>query len=80
MGEELEIQEIWSRLGLATKSPRLLSMLHEAEMPAIADCAVLVQGETGTGNELLAREIHERSGRQGRLVPVNVGAITPDLF
>jgi DNA-binding NtrC family response regulator/tetratricopeptide (TPR) repeat protein len=75
-----EIQEIWRRLGLATKSPRLLSMLHEAEMLAIADCAVLVQGETGTGKELLARGIHELSGRQGRLVPVNVGAITPDLF
>jgi DNA-binding NtrC family response regulator/tetratricopeptide (TPR) repeat protein len=79
-GRTEEIQEIWCRLGLATKSPRLLSMLHEAEMLAIADCAVLVQGETGTGKELLARGIHELSGRQGRLVPVNVGAITPDLF
>jgi DNA-binding NtrC family response regulator/tetratricopeptide (TPR) repeat protein len=75
-----EIQEVWRGLGLATKSPRLLSMLHEAEMLAIADCAVLVQGETGTGKELLARGIHELSGRPGRLVPVNVGAITPDLF
>jgi DNA-binding NtrC family response regulator len=75
-----EIQEVWHRLGLATKSPRLLSMLHEAEMLALADCTVLVQGETGTGKELLARGIHELSGRPGRLVPVNVGAITPDLF
>ena len=79
-GRAAEIQEIWCRFGLATKSPRLLSMLHEAEMLAIADCAVLVQGETGTGKELLARGIHELSGRPGRLVPVNVGAITPDLF
>jgi two-component system, NtrC family, response regulator AtoC len=74
------VQEIWRRLGLATRSPRLLSMLHEAELLALADCAVLVQGETGTGKELLARGIHELSGRPGPLVPVNVGAITPDLF
>jgi DNA-binding NtrC family response regulator/tetratricopeptide (TPR) repeat protein len=79
-GRTEETQALWRRLGLATKSPRLLSMLREAEMLAIADCAVLIQGETGTGKELLARGIHELSGRPGRLVPVNVGAITPDLF
>jgi DNA-binding NtrC family response regulator/tetratricopeptide (TPR) repeat protein len=72
--------ETWRRLGLATKSPRLLSMLREAEMLALADCAVLVQGETGTGKELLARGIHELSGRSGRLVPVNVGALPPELL
>ncbi len=75
-----EVHPIWRRLGLVTKSPRLLSMLREAEMLALADCAVLVQGETGTGKELLARGIHELSGRSGPMVPVNVGAITPDLF
>jgi len=41
---------------------------------------VLVEGETGTGKELVARLLHERSGRGGPFVPVNCGAIAPDLM
>jgi DNA-binding NtrC family response regulator len=40
---------------------------------------VLLRGESGTGKELFARAIHEASGRQGRFVPLNCGAIVGSL-
>lgn len=44
------------------------------------DSPVLIQGETGTGKELVARAVHQRSQRRERaFVPVNCGALTPEL-
>ena len=47
-----------------------------AALPA----TVLIEGETGTGKELVARMLHEQSGRPGPFVPVNCGAIAPELI
>jgi hypothetical protein len=41
---------------------------------------VLVEGETGTGKELLAREVARRLGREARFVPINVATIPRELF
>jgi DNA-binding NtrC family response regulator len=41
---------------------------------------VLVEGESGTGKELAARSIHGYSGRSGSFVPINCGAISPELL
>ena len=41
---------------------------------------VLIEGNTGTGKELVAQLVHERSGRRGPFVPVNCGAIPPELM
>jgi len=41
---------------------------------------VLVLGESGTGKELIAKAVHALSGRAGRLVPVNCGAIPEDIL
>lgn len=42
--------------------------------------SVLIQGESGTGKELIAKCIHEVSGRKGRFVPINCGAIDRNLL
>jgi formate hydrogenlyase transcriptional activator len=55
-------------------------MLQKVELVAPTDTTVLVFGETGTGKELIARALHNRSARQDRpLVKVNCGAIAAGL-
>jgi transcriptional regulator of acetoin/glycerol metabolism len=57
-------------------SPALESVLKQVEYVAPTDSTVLIQGETGTGKELIARAIHNASPRCGRaLVKLNCAAI-----
>jgi predicted ATPase/transcriptional regulator with GAF, ATPase, and Fis domain len=61
-------------------SPALLEVLRQVETVAPLDSTVLILGETGTGKELIARAIHDRSARKTRpLVKVNCGAISAGL-
>jgi len=61
-------------------SPSLLAVLQELERVAPTDSTVLISGETGTGKELIARAIHDRSARKNHpLVKVNCGAISAGL-
>ncbi|HSE39071.1 MAG TPA: sigma 54-interacting transcriptional regulator [Blastocatellia bacterium] len=61
-------------------SPALLAVLQELERVAPTDSTVLISGETGTGKELIARAIHDRSARKNHpLVKVNCGAISAGL-
>jgi transcriptional regulator with GAF, ATPase, and Fis domain len=46
---------------------------------ACSELPVLIVGETGTGKEVMARFIHERSGRRGQFVPLNCGALPREL-
>ena len=62
-------------------SPALEYVLAEAERVAPTDSTVLVQGETGTGKELIARAIHTISPRCGRpFLKLNCAAIPFDLL
>jgi len=59
----------------------LVGLVRTCERIAQSDATVLLTGETGTGKEVFARAIHERSPRAGRaLVPVNCGAIPETLL
>jgi formate hydrogenlyase transcriptional activator len=61
-------------------SARLRAVLQQVEQVAPTDSTVLILGETGTGKELIARAIHDRSRRKNHpLVKVNCGAISAGL-
>ncbi len=60
-------------------APVMRDMFEHIRRVAPLNVSVLMRGESGTGKELVARAIHHLSGRQGRFVPVNCGAITSEL-
>src|SRR5580704_3014888 len=63
------------------KSPAFESVLEQAEQVAPTDSTVLIQGETGTGKELIARAVHDLSSRFGRpFIKLNCAAIPFDLL
>ncbi|MGD0837982.1 MAG: sigma 54-interacting transcriptional regulator [Polyangia bacterium] len=62
-------------------SPPIQEVFRKVQRVAQTDITVLVTGETGTGKELIAREIHNRSARaKGPFVGVNCGAIPENLL
>jgi formate hydrogenlyase transcriptional activator len=67
--------------GMVGHSAGLRSVLEAIDTVACTDSTVLVRGETGTGKELVARAIHERSARRaGPFVRVNCAAIPSTLL
>ncbi|MEI7894558.1 MAG: sigma-54 dependent transcriptional regulator, partial [Myxococcales bacterium] len=61
--------------------PSMLEVFRKLQKVATTDISVLITGETGTGKELIARELHRRSGRaQGPFVVINCGAIPENLI
>jgi DNA-binding NtrC family response regulator len=62
-------------------SPTMINVMNIVRKVAGTDANVLITGENGTGKELVAREIHNQSGRSGELmVSVDMGSITETLF
>jgi len=75
-----EIKSVHNFDEIVGKSPALLSVLKNVERVAPTDSTVLIQGETGTGKELIARAIHERSHRRNApFVKVNCAALPAGL-
>ena len=78
-GEQDEGDREFARI--VGKSPALEAVLEQVERVAQTDSTVLIQGETGTGKELVAQAIHNVSARYGRpYVKLNCSAIPFDLL
>ena len=70
-----------TRTPIVGASAAFLALLEKMERVASTDATVLVSGETGTGKELVARAIHDRSQRQpGPFIPVDCATLTDELF
>jgi sigma-54 dependent transcriptional regulator len=65
---------------LVFEDPGSLALLERVDQVAPTEATVLIIGETGTGKELLARRIHQGSGRSGPFVAVNCGAFSESLI
>jgi formate hydrogenlyase transcriptional activator len=67
--------------GIVGKSAALNAVLREVGRVADTESTVLIQGETGTGKELIARALHDQSRRRGRpFQRINCAAIPRDLL
>src|SRR5712692_8491422 len=68
-------------LDLIGSSAKFRALLDNIDMVAPVDSAVLIQGETGTGKEVIARAIHQASPRRkNRFVALNCAAIPSTLL
>ncbi|MDI1447444.1 sigma 54-interacting transcriptional regulator [Polyangium sp. 6x1] len=65
--------------GLATVLPELHRVFERLVPIARSTVSVILEGETGTGKEVMARALHALSGRPGDFVAVNCGALPKDL-
>jgi transcriptional regulator with GAF, ATPase, and Fis domain len=67
--------------GIIGQSPAIKIALERLDQVALHDVTVLLCGETGTGKELFARAVHERSRRrEGPFIRVNCAALPPTLI
>jgi DNA-binding NtrC family response regulator len=66
--------------GIVGASEALRAIITQIERVGPTEASVLIQGESGVGKELVARAIHEVSGRTGPFVALNCGAVAPDLL
>jgi len=76
-----EVKLLAEHTEIVGESLAMKKVLSQAEQVARTDSTVLLQGETGTGKELLARAIHRLSSRKDRpLVTVNCASLPPTLI
>ncbi len=76
--DKLERPEVFS--ALVTRSKAMRAIFQYIEAIARTVLPVLITGETGTGKELIARAVHQTSGRKGEFVAVNVAGLDDHFF
>ena len=77
----LQTQAYSSVTGIITRDPALLKVCRSVEKVAPSDATVMLLGESGTGQEILARSLHQSSPRQGkRFMAINCAAIPESLL
>ena len=75
------MQQPDSLAGLMTRDPGMLRVCRTIEKVASSNATVMLLGESGTGKELLARGLHQASGRRaGKFVAINCAAIPENLL
>ena len=65
---------------IISSAPEMLKVGKTIERVATADVSVMLLGASGTGKELLARAVHEKSGRKGEFIAINCAAIPETLL
>ncbi len=73
-------QEVSERHQMIGQNHMLNGLKERIDRVAPTNATVLICGESGTGKELMARRLHQMSGRRGRFVQVNCAAIPQDLI
>ncbi|KAB8311336.1 MULTISPECIES: two-component system response regulator GlrR [Rahnella] len=74
------VDESW-RESIVTRSPLMLRLLEQANMVAQSDVSVLINGQSGTGKEVLAQAIHGASPRgKNAFIAINCGALPEQLL
>jgi two-component system NtrC family response regulator len=65
---------------IITAAPEMIKVAKTIERVSSADVSVMLLGASGTGKELLARAVHEKSGRKGEFIAINCAAIPENLL
>ena len=74
-------EQIATNTGIVGNSPPIKRLLELVDRVAPRDTTVLITGESGTGKELIARALHQKSGRRDRpFIAVNCAALSESLF
>ncbi len=75
-----QVQKAFPMNGMVGKSTAISEIYETIMRVAPTSTTILIEGETGSGKELVARAIHKMSKRSGAFVPINCGSISPELL
>jgi two-component system response regulator HydG len=78
LSDQLENESAFSKI--ITRNKRMRSIFKYIEAISRSRQPVLITGETGVGKELIARAVHELSGREGEFIAINIAGLDDTVF